>query len=200
MTKCAHPDEVWVVLHGYGQTASQFISAFDTIANDRRLVVAPEGLSRFYTRKSDGGVGSSWMTKHDRLNEIRDYVAYLDTVGQWIERKYGIDKLAVLGFSQGAATAYRWAAMGSTNLTYLIAWAGGFPPDLQLADLNGLRGVVQVVGTNDRLVRLETMQEEFKKFESASIAAQLHTFDGAHEINNALLKVLADEILERPRD
>ena len=46
--------------------------------------MAPEALSRFYADVTPGRhgptstVGATWMTREDRENEIRDYVAYLD--------------------------------------------------------------------------------------------------------------------------
>ena len=63
---------VFFVLHGYGQLASQIIHKFDAVMEDT-LIVAPEGLSRFYWNESKGIVGASWMTKKDRLDEIEDY-------------------------------------------------------------------------------------------------------------------------------
>ena len=78
------PGECWVVLHGYQQLARRFLRRFEPVAGDHRRVVAPEGLSRFYSDPRPGRhgrtspVGASWMTREDREHEIRDYVAYLD--------------------------------------------------------------------------------------------------------------------------
>ena len=73
--------EVWFVLHGYGQLAGRFLRHFDPIDDGSRLVVAPEGLSRFYVSENSAErVGATWMTKEDRLAEIDDYVRYLDAV------------------------------------------------------------------------------------------------------------------------
>jgi predicted esterase len=40
--------EVWFVCHGYSQLAERFLRQFTTLDDGRRLVVAPEALSRFY--------------------------------------------------------------------------------------------------------------------------------------------------------
>ena len=44
--------ENWIVLHGYGQLAANFIQRFEPVASGRRII-APEALSRFYTAPTD---------------------------------------------------------------------------------------------------------------------------------------------------
>src|SRR2546425_6931053 len=77
-----HAADVWLVCHGYGQLASRFLERFRPLEAERRCIVAPEGLSRFYLTDSpaERRVGASWMTREDRLHEIDDYVRYLDGV------------------------------------------------------------------------------------------------------------------------
>src|SRR4051812_28301688 len=78
----AEARELWLVGHGYGYLASRFLERFQPIATADRCIVAPEGLSRFYLtdRPGERRVGASWMTREDRLNEISDYIRYLDGV------------------------------------------------------------------------------------------------------------------------
>src|SRR5438309_1661873 len=40
--------DVWFVCHGYGQLASRFLERFRALESERRCILAPEGLSRFY--------------------------------------------------------------------------------------------------------------------------------------------------------
>ncbi|MDX1532557.1 MAG: hypothetical protein R3362_13590, partial [Rhodothermales bacterium] len=70
--------EAWVACHGYGQLTPAFLRAFEPIAEPGRLIVAPEGLSRFYL-PGHREVGASWMTKEAREDEIDDYVRWIDT-------------------------------------------------------------------------------------------------------------------------
>src|SRR5262245_55556445 len=132
--------EIWYVLHGYGQLASRFGRHFDRLAGPARLIVAPEGLSRFYVgdgagRVADRRVGASWMTREDRLAEIGDYVAYLDAVHAAVSRRAEGQRpqVTVLGFSQGTSTACRWVAQGVVRPQRLILWGGEVPPDVDLA-------------------------------------------------------------------
>src|SRR2546426_12690078 len=123
-----HAADVWLVCHGYGQLASRFLERFRPIAAERRCIVAPEGLSRFYLTESpaERRVGASWMTREDRLHEIDDYVRYLDAVyREVLGRVEGpAARVTALGFSQGTATVSRWAALGQSRLHHVVLWGG----------------------------------------------------------------------------
>src|SRR6267154_2573155 len=144
----AHAAEVWFACHGYGQLASRFLERFRPIEAERRCIVAPEGLSRFYLTESpaERRVGSSWMTREDRLHEIDDYIRYLDALYRTVAS--GQSTVTVLGFSQGTATACRWAAVGASRVDRLILWGGEVPPDLDLTRLRVPR-LTLVYGTRD---------------------------------------------------
>src|SRR5512132_550870 len=118
------PKVIWFVIHGYGQLAGQFIRYFADIAADDVLVVAPEAMNRYYlvtpdkTPARDRPVGATWMTREDRESEIADYVEYLDTLFDEVASeaiKFGA-RVNVIGFSQGTATASRWATHGRATL------------------------------------------------------------------------------------
>src|SRR5688572_13234288 len=77
---------IWLVLHGYGQLAQYFLKKFKSIMSTNTIVIAPEGLSKFYLetlqpegRKSDR-VGATWMTRENREMDIRNYIHYLNAV------------------------------------------------------------------------------------------------------------------------
>src|SRR6266513_4988549 len=141
--------ELWFVCHGYGQLASRFLERFRALESPRRCIVAPEGLSRFYLTEhpTERRVGASWMTREDRLHEIDDYVRYLDAVHAQVAS--GAAKVTALGFSQGTATACRWAAFGSARIDRLILWGGEVPPDLDLKRLR-VPSLTLVYGTRDQ--------------------------------------------------
>ena len=124
---------VWFVCHGYGQLAEYFVRHFAVLLehDPMLVVVAPEGLSRFYLQGVGGRVGASWMTRADRLAEIDDYVAYLNQLADSLLATCPPDvAVTVLGFSQGAATVSRWLLQAHFRPARLVLWAGAFPPDL----------------------------------------------------------------------
>jgi len=195
----ARAADVWFVCHGYGQLAARFLKRFVPIADGSRLVVAPEGLSRFYVgsgERRDQPVGATWMTREDRLNEIADYVKYLDAVyADVVGDRVAPVRVRALGFSQGAATASRWAALGTARLDELVLWGGELPPDLDLAAaaarLAGLR-ITLVAGTQDEYITPKVLAGMERRLREQGIPFQTHVFEGGHEIEPGVLRLLAD--------
>ena len=50
------PKKIIYALHGYGQLSKYFIRKFESISDDY-LIVAPEGMHRFYKNGNSGRVG-----------------------------------------------------------------------------------------------------------------------------------------------
>jgi predicted esterase len=181
--------EVWFVCHGYGQLASRFLERFRPLAADRRCIVAPEALSRFYLTESpaERRVGASWMTREDRLHEIDDHVCYLDGVYATLVPRNA--RVTALGFSQGAATVCRWTALGSSRVDRLIVWGGEVPPDLDLKRLR-VPSVTLVYGRRDELFTPKIIAATESRLRAHNIEYALVPFEGGHEIEDATLRRL----------
>ena len=187
--------DVWFVCHGYGQLASRFLERFRALESERRCIVAPEGLSRFYLTEnpSERRVGASWMTREDRLHEIDDYVRYLDTLHTHVVP--GNARVTALGFSQGTATVCRWAAFGAARIDRLMIWGGEVPPDLDLGDarvsarLRDLR-LTLVYGTKDQFFTLKIVASTESRLKEHKVDYERIPFDGGHEIDEATLRSL----------
>ena len=186
-----HAGEVWFVCHGYGQLASRFLERFRPIEAERRCIVAPEGLSRFYLTESptERRVGASWMTREDRLHEIDDYVRYLDAVyGKVVTRD---ERVTALGFSQGTATVCRWTALGSSRIDRLVVWGGEVPPDLDLKRLR-VPNLTLVHGTRDEFFTPKIIAVTESRLREHKIAYDLVAFDGGHEVDAPTLVRLVE--------
>lgn len=194
--------EVWIACHGYGQLARYFLRRLKPLDDGTRLIVAPEALSRFYLENAGGShatarVGATWMTREDRLHEIQDYLAYLDAVRAAALGRLGREgvRLAVLGFSQGAATASRWAALGGAAPDAVILWAQGLPPDLDLAAAaERLRRLTVwlVAGERDAAFAPAALQAEQQRLAEHGVRHEVVTFPGGHELDaTALARVAA---------
>ena len=189
---------VWLVCHGYGQLAAYFIRHFAALAErPDTVVIAPEGLSRFYLQGTSGRVGASWMTRDDRLAEIDDHCAFLNQLTEQSLSRCAPDvQLTVLGFSQGTATVSRWLARaaGRWPLAQLILWAGGFPEDIAPAAarqlLTGLP-LKLVVGTEDEYISSEKLAEQRQLLEQLGGRPEVLTFAGGHTLNAALLQQIS---------
>jgi len=181
-------EELWLVCHGYGQLAGRFAPVFAPLLDGMRLVVAPEGLSRFYVdRAQQQAMGASWMTREDRLHEIEDYLAYLDAVYAEVRRAVGRDlPVTAFGFSQGVATATRWAARTSAPLRRLVVWGGSLPPEVDLAAFRGRR-VTVVCGERDELITAKVRRGDEERWRAAGVPVEVKLFDGGHEVPGDVL-------------
>jgi len=200
----AAPGEVWFVLHGYRQLAQRFLRRFRPLDDGTRLLVAPEGLSRFYVETAPGRhgaesvVGAAWMTREDREHEIADYVRYLDALGREVLAGLAAPPtVTVLGFSQGVATACRWTVLGALRPHRLVLWGDHLPPDLPLDQARAAwagTGVVRVRGDRDPIFQDEAAaRAEEDRLRGAGVRSPILTFPGGHEIDPRALASLLDE-------
>jgi predicted esterase len=178
--------EAWVVVHGYGQLAARFLRSVAVLAAPARLVVAPEGLSRFYLDAGAGKVGASWMTREDRQQEIAEYLAYLDQVRSRLVPPVPV---TVLGFSQGVATAARWAVQTAPAPARLVAWGSLLPEEIPAARLLPMR-VTYVVGEQEAWAPPEAVEAQAAGLGRAGVRVDVVRFDGGHEIRPEVLQLL----------
>jgi len=186
----------WMVVHGYGQQAPDLIEQCQALQAPNTFIVAPEALSRFYVDGIDSHeeVGASWMTKVAREDEITDYLRYLDRLVEHL-RPDDPPALRVLGFSQGAATASRWALLGDTPIDRLVLWGGVPAHDLDLeAHADSLRALdlTLVVGSDDPYVTPARRAAVERTLAQHDIPVTLHTYEGGHHLHDDPLRTLAD--------
>jgi len=191
--------QLWLVLHGYGQLAEYFIRHFAPLhAADPAgtVIVAPEGLSRFYLSGTSGRVGASWMTRADRLAEIDDQAAYLSTLLSHLRATCPPNvRLTVLAFSQGTATASRWLTQAATawRPDLLVLWAGDFPADIDaLAAQRLLKGlpVALVSGDRDEYVSPAQLLVQATTLSQLGARVSTHSFLGGHTLSADVLRQL----------
>lgn len=183
----------WLLLHGYGEQADRFLEGTRGILGQGAgRLIAPEGLSRFYTKGGTGGVGSSWMTSLIREEEIGEYLAMIDAVLDDCRVPPG-DPLHVLGFSQGGATAMRYALRSGRDIRRLVLWGAGFEEE-ELRQWSGgidrIGEVVLVTGEQDRVVRRDVSERTSGVIGSLGGTVRLLSHRGGHEIDVGLLEEL----------
>jgi predicted esterase len=193
--------EVWFVLHGYGQLAPYFIRKFEPVFSPHRCIVAPEGLHRFYHEPvqqraagAPGRVGASWMTREARLTDIENYLACLAAIYRAVIPSGFGGSVSILGFSQGAATACRWALAQPDVFERLILWAGIFPEDIDF-DLGHTilanKKTVMVYGTDDPFLTRERLALSENLVAKLQINPEVFTYAGGHDIDVSALKKIA---------
>ncbi len=188
--------EVWVVLHGYGQLAQYFIQKFEPLLQKNIAVVAPEGPSLFYLHGTNGRVGATWMTREFREQAIQNYVAYLQQIYNTL--KLHGKRLVLLGFSQGSSTLIRWVVKHQISFEKLILWAGTFPPDVDAEACRhalSKRATYYVYGDQDEYITPERMALQQALFKAHHFKPELVRFAGRHTIDEGVLRMIQQKRL-----
>lgn len=185
----SHAETLLIVCHGYAQSADEFLKSFEGLQQENLLIVAPEGLHRFYARGSAEKVVASWMTKEDRENDIRDYISFLDQVFEELKGE-NFKRVVLLGFSQGAATASRWASAGNARheIDELILFCGFFPPDLPLSGIPEQMKLTVVTASDDRFISAAQEAEQLDAMRKLNPQLTHIRFEGQHEIDPDTLR------------
>ncbi len=191
----AETEQIWFVCHGYGQLAAYFIRKFDVLDSEKHFVVAPEGLSRFYLDNFSGRVGATWMTKEDREEEVKDYLAYLNGLYAHIfeqaSRSPEDFKINVMGFSQGVATASRWVFDETIKFDTFLMWAGNIAHDLDFNRTQAVLGdksLYFVYGKQDELIKPAHFERQAEQLHQLNLKAEIIPFEGKHEVSREVLK------------
>ena len=179
----------------------QVLYKFSGFDPEEHLVVAPEGLNRFYANGFGGEVVASWMTKRDRLEEIKDFSDYLTKLYQ-----QHIDQLpsncikVMLGFSQGGTTLYRWLNSQKAVCDHLIAYSCWIPEDINLKrSVTNLNDANQIFtyGKQDQFLterRIEQIQEVIS---GNFLKVIMEPYEGLHRIDKDQLVYLFDKYIKR---
>lgn len=194
-------EQLWFVCHGHGQLAKYFIKKFEALNDGKTVIIAPEGLFRYYLQGFTGRVGATWMTKEDRLSDIDNYLNYLTAVMKEVSKRLTKSvKTTLFGFSQGAATISRFATQTAVTFDQLVLWAGIFPPDLPPLDSRRRlidKKVYLVYGLQDPYLTKTRIKEQESIAEQIKVTPERITFEGEHELyENVLLQIQQHNYLQ----
>lgn len=182
-------EEVWFVIHGFAQLAAQHLESFTSLDNGKRFIIAPEALNKFYLKVGKPEVGATWMTREDREHEMKDYVAYLNSLYDSLPLADFEGRIIVLGFSQGVATVSRWAYRNPRNIDTLIFYAGEPGNELQNAESIAAFDKTKnyfIWGNEDPFINDMNIQ----RFKDMLSGFEFILFDGKHEINTDILTAI----------
>jgi predicted esterase len=169
-----------VGFHGYAQDAEEHMGELLQIPSvEEWTAVSVQALNRFYRGRTEAVVGN-WMTSQDRELAIADNIEYVRKV---VESLGDYDRLVFLGFSQGAAMAYRAAA--AIRCDALVVLGGDMPPDVAPA---ALPPVVIGRGVRDDWYTAEKLAADRARLP----AAEVLELDGGHEWTAAFRAKVGD--------
>jgi predicted esterase len=181
-----HVRKLWIVTHGYGQSSKTFIRRFQPIMDEETLVIAPQGLSRFYWGGFDGPVVASWMTRENRLDEIADFAAMLDQLyNHYVPLCHPGVEITLFGFSQGTATHVRWLMHSFPHFHRLMLWAGQLPEDLDYTphlDYFEDKKLYTAYGDKDPLVTPERLAFMREVIAGSGLNIREFNYEGVHKV------------------
>lgn len=181
---------IWIILHGYGQLASFFLKKFSSHFREEVLFIAPEATNHAYLEGFSGRVGANWMTKHERESAIASNNNFLNDILYAILMQYDSKpNVHVLGFSQGAATASRWAVQSQVKIQSLVLWSGGFAHDLDFSMAHQSLAETKVsivLGESDEFLTEEALKKQEELIQLLSAKVELIRFAGGHEIDQSV--------------
>lgn len=193
---------VWFVFHGYGMRSEDFVKSFACIEDEQTVIVAPEGLHRFYSKSTRGSVAANWMTKELRESDITNNVSFLNHV---LEELYNDGmpenvKLGVLGFSQGGPTCMRWASQLERDVNEMVIWGSDLPLDV-VNDIHKLKKVNQsnlkiMVGSDDQYISTGKVDGLIMEMHDKGVDFDFHTFDGKHELHEDSIRYFHARLMD----
>jgi predicted esterase len=169
-----------VACHGYAQSAEMMLEEARRIPGvEQWRLASVQALHRFYARGQQIVV-ASWMTRQDRELAIADNIAYLDRA---VEAAGGNEARAIvfLGFSQGAAMAYRAALCGRYRAAGVIALGGDIPEDVKTQTAVRWPPVLLGAGIRETWYTADKVAADEEFLASRGVAHQIVRFDGGHE-------------------
>lgn len=173
----------WLVgFHGYAQSAQIFLPFLQQATrSDAWLTAAVQAPHPFYTR-GDRSIVANWMTREDRELAIPDNVGYVNNVLDVLHAEFGAPRAIVfLGFSQGAAMAYRAALLGKRRAAAIFSVCGDVPPDVRELPRERWPLVRMITGTRDEWYPPTRMDEEAAIVRAIGATVETSSFEGGHE-------------------
>jgi predicted esterase len=184
-----------VGFHGYGENAEKHLEELRRLPGSSRWALcAVQALHPFYNRSGD--VIACWMTRLQRERAILDNVGYVASVVAELKRELPVsDQLVYLGFSQGAAMAYRAAAGAGHSCQGLIVLGGDVPPELEKRDLSRFPPVLLGRGTSEEWYDAAKMEHDVELLRRKGADVRPCVFEGGHEWTNEF-RAAAGQFLE----
>ncbi len=200
LVDCPEGPGPWPVLlgfHGYAESAAAHLPQLARLDPAHLWVrVSVQALHRFYARAASEVV-ASWMTREDREHAIADNLAYAADVHAAVCRDHPARApLVVVGFSQGAAQAYRVALAAGPACAGVVVLGGDVPPDVA-ARAEHLPPVLIGRGSRDPWYSADALAADVATLRGAGVSWSVCEFDGAHEWAEVFVVAAAQWLAKR---
>ncbi|EAS19020.1 hypothetical protein BBFL7_00469 [Flavobacteria bacterium BBFL7] len=184
-------ENIWVCFHGLGYLARFFKRYFTKLDPSKNAVIVLQAPSKYYLGDTFKHVGSSWLTRLDTDQEMKNNLNYIDAVMKE-EQLHNDSRIVFMGYSQGVSIATRYLLHYNTPVKALVMHSGSIPNEFNELDGEKFRHLsdknIHISGTKDEYVTAELIQRENKKIEMLfGTECELHRPDIKHEVDTDLL-------------
>jgi phospholipase/carboxylesterase len=194
------PTSLVIALHGNGGNPDTFHTLAPLFDEQDLILVMPQGA---YTHPQDGMLPMYQYTfglpSQDRnLWKKADLatVAYIAELARELRRLHAIDKIYILGFSEGGVFAYQTAILHPDLFSGIIVFGASLPrTDQPWSILNpqGIQNAAAVKvfighGEDDPAVSVDEARKAYKILSEAGFKVRIGTLPGGHGIPPQLLK------------
>lgn len=179
------PVPLLIALHGYGQKCKGFARWLRPLREHGILVAVPQGPHQIYMQLEPKKVGFNWLTIYEKERSIGDFLGYMKRLVDHLCEHECIDRsrIFVLGFSQGAAMAYRLAVSDVLPVRGVIACGADLPADVieRLSEREPF-DVLLVHGDNDPIVPVSKSEVAEGELQRDGFRPERYRHDEGHTI------------------
>ncbi|HSR68837.1 MAG TPA: dienelactone hydrolase family protein [Acidobacteriota bacterium] len=187
------PWPVFIVLHGFGQTALDFSRSFLPLVEKGIMVAAPQAPHPTYLNR-ERELGFSWLTRYQRDRAVEELADYLTSFYRLLKGRNDIDpeQVGLFGFSQGSSIAYRLWIRRAFPVSRLFSCGGDLPPDVEdrLEEADPLP-VFVMHGAHDHLVPASKPIHAHHRLKAHGIPATRLEYSCGHEVAPEMVRDVA---------
>ena len=182
-----------VGLHGLGGDPDGFMTLWERFADHNFIYATPRAPYPFSVGNRVGYSWFKWDENDDSLwsNSAKLTEAYVAGVVKDLEGRYNVDKVVLLGFSQGCALTYMAGIHNHELFDGLICFGGWLDTDWldeeTLETASDLR-VFIAHGNEDQICEFEGGIKAWDILESYGYDVTFHEFDGGHRVPEEALQ------------
>lgn len=172
-------------LHGWGQSCRSFARRLMPLTEFGHTIAVPQAPHQFYVSLDPKKVGFSWLTIYERDRSVREFVADIGVMIEDVRNRVGfpIDRIAIVGFSQGVSMAHRLAVAGTIPISAVAACAADLPPDVEEQLPAPFRYPVLIVHAHDDgMIPWEKGEAAKAGLEKAGHPVAVHRYEGGHTL------------------
>ncbi len=177
-------------LHGYGGDLERFARINQLLKGREVIYVIPEAPYAFTPGGMLGYSWSLWGMTDDEALANQSFVNVIDwvmSVRKEVMSKYPVDKVYLMGFSQGAMLTYLTGIFHPKEFDGLISMGGDLFEEVIEGKIDQAKElpIFIIHGKEDNVVGYDSALKAAKIFEDHGITYQLASFDGGHRLDRA---------------